>query len=148
MKLSNKNAKALLVDLNQAIEEYAEYSVKNIIEDKNFEFLSYPPNWGFTDLEKAELDKLSNNEHLKNALRKVIADSSSGVIFNMLNLFDGTGSPKHYYDEWTGIKIIDEETQENEEQFRDMLHDGFYESYWEWRKIRGDKEWKLDIYDQ
>ncbi len=147
MKLSNKNAMALLLDLNQDVEEYAEYSVKNIIEDKNFECLSYPPNGGFTDLEKAELDKLSNNEHLKNALRKVIADNSAGVIFNMLNLFDGTGSPKNYYDEWTGIKLIDEEAQENEEQFNDMLHDAFFETYWEWRKIRGDKKWKLDIYN-
>ena len=83
---------ALLLDLNQDIEEFADYSVKNIIEDKNFEFLSYPPNSGFTDLEKAELDKLSNNDQLKNALRKVIADCTAGVVFNMLNLLDGTGS--------------------------------------------------------
>ncbi len=34
MKLSNKNAVALLLDLNQDIEEYAEATVKNIIEDK------------------------------------------------------------------------------------------------------------------
>ena len=67
MKLSNKNAMALLLDLNQDIEEFADYSVKSIIEDKNFEFLSYPPNCGFTEPEKAELDKLGNNEHLKNA---------------------------------------------------------------------------------
>ena len=148
MKLSNKNAMALLLDLNQDIEEYADFAVKNVIEDKNFEFLNYPPNCGFTDQEKAELDKLNNNEHLKNALRKIIADSSSGVIFNLLNLFDGTGSPKYYYDEWTGIKLIDEEPRENEEEFNDMLHDRFYECYWEWRKIRGDKKWKLDIYEE
>ena len=148
MKLSNKNAKALLVDLNQDIEEYAEYSVRSILDDKNFEFLSYPPNSGFTDPEKAELGKLSNNEHLKNVLRKVIADSSAGVIFDMLNVFDGTGSPKYYYDEWSGVKLIDEEFQENEEEFNDMLHDRFYESYWEWRKIRSHKKWKLDIYDK
>ena len=148
MKLSHTNARALLIDLNQNIEEFAEYSVKSVIEDKNVEFLSYPPNGGFTDLEKAELDKLSNNENLKNALRKIIADSTSGVIFNLLNLFDGTGSPKHYYDEWTGIKLMDEEPQENEEEFKDMLHDSFFETYWEWRKIRGDKKWKLDIYNE
>ena len=107
MELSNKNALALLLDLNQDIEEYAETTVKNIIEEKNFDFLTYPPNNGITDLEKQELNKLDNHEHLKNALRKIIADNSAGIIFNLLNLFDGTGSPKHMYNEWTGVKLID-----------------------------------------
>ena len=139
---------ALLLDLNQDIEEFADYSVKNIIEDKNFEFLSYPPNSGFTDLEKAELDKLSNNDQLKNALRKVIADCTAGVVFHMLNLLDGTGSPKNDYDNWSGIKLIDEQAQGNNEEFNDMLHDSFFEMYWAWRKIRGHKKWKLDNYDE
>ncbi len=144
MELSKKNALALLLDLNQDIEEYTEATVKNIIEDKKFDFLTYPPNNGLTDLEK---QKLNTNEHLKNALRKVIADNSAGIIFNMLNLFDGTGSPKHMYNEWTGIKLIDEEPDENEPRFQDTLHDSFFETYWEWKKIRGDKNWKLDTYD-
>jgi hypothetical protein len=148
MELSNKNALALLLDLNQDIEEYAEATVKNIIEDKNFDFLTYPPNSGLTDLEKQELNKLDNNEHLKNALRKVIADNSAGIIFNMLNLFDGTGSPKHMYNEWRGIKLIDEEPNESEPEFQDTLHDSFFETYWEWKKIRGDKKWKLDTYEE
>ena len=147
MELSNKNALALLLDLNQDVEEYAEATVKNIIEDRNFDFLTYPPNNGLTDMERQELDKLDNNEHLKNALRKVIADNSAGIIFNMLNLFDGTSSPKHMYNEWTGVKLIDEELNENEEEFQDTLHDSFLETYWEWRKIRGDKNWKLDAFD-
>lgn len=148
MELSNKNALALLLELNQDIEEYAEFTVKNIVEDKNFDFLTYPPNGGLTDLEKQELDKLNNNENLKNALRKVIADSSAGVIFNMLNILDGTIEPKHMIAEWTGVKLIDQEHNGNEEEFQDMLHDGFYESYWEWRKLRGNTNWKLDIYDE
>jgi len=111
MKLSNKNALALLLDLNQDVEEYAEATVKNIIEDKNFKVL-YPPNNGLTESEKQELAKLDNNDHLKIALRKIIADNSAGIIFNMLNLLDGTGSPKHMYNEWTGVKLIDEEQNE------------------------------------
>ena len=148
MELSNKNALALLIDLNQDIEEYAEATVKNIIEDKNFDFLTYPPNNVLTDLEKQELNKLDNNEHLKNGLRKIIADNGAGIIFNMLNLFDGTSSPKHMYNEWTGIKLIDEERNESEPQFQDTLHDSFIETYWEWKKIRGTKNWKLDTYDE
>src|SRR5688572_16795676 len=148
MELSNKNAIALLLDLNQNIEEYAEFTVKNIIEDKNFDILTYPPNCGMTDLEKAELKKLDNNENLKNALRKIIADSAAGVIFNMLNLFDGTGSPKLHYDRWTGVKLVDEEPNSDSELFKDTLHDCFFETYWAWKKLRGDKKWKLDTYDE
>lgn len=148
MKLSNKNAIALMLDINQNIEEYAESSVKNIIEDKNFNFLTYPPNSGFTDLEKEELNKLHNNEHLKNALRKIIADNNAGVIFNMLNLLDGTGSPKLHYDNWTGVKLIDEDPDDNAAPFHDTLHDSFFETYWEWKKLRGEKGWQLDTYHE
>jgi len=148
MELSKKNAIALLLDLNQDIEEYAEATVKNIIEDKNFDFLTYPPNNGLTDSEKEELDKLDNNEKLKNALRKILADNTAGVIFNMFNLLDGTGSPKLHYDNWTGVKLIDEDFDADREVFADTLHDSFYETYWEWKKLRGKKNWKLDTHDE
>lgn len=148
MELSNQNAVALLLDINQDIEECAEATVKNIIEDKNFDFLTYPPNGGLTELERAELKKLGNNELLKNALRKILADNSAGVIFNMLNLLEGTGSPKLHYDNWTGVKLIDEETNTDAEPFVDTLHDCFYETYWKWKKLRGIKNWKLDTYNE
>jgi len=148
MKLSNKNALALMLDINQDIEEYAEATVKNIIEDKDFDSLTYPPNNGLTDLEKQELNKLDNNEHLKNALRKVIADNSAGIIFSMLNLLDGTADPKLMLSEWTGVKLVDQENDEGEEEFQDMLHDSFFESYWKWRELRGNKNWKLDTYEE
>jgi hypothetical protein len=147
MELSNKNALALLIDLNQDIEEYAEATIKSIIEDKNFDLI-YPPNNGLTDLEKQELEKLDNNKDLKNGLRKIIANNSAGIIFNMLNLFDGTSSPKYMHNEWTGVKLIDEHPIETEAVFQDTLHDCFFETYWEWKKIRGDKNWKLDRYDE
>jgi hypothetical protein len=148
MKLSKKNAIAFLLEINQDIEEYSEATVKNIIEDKHFEFLTYPPNHGLTDLEKVELAKLPNNENLKNALRKIIADNTAGVIFNMLNLLDGTGSPKPKYDEWKGVKLVDEEANINEDPFTDTLHDSFFETYWDWKKLRGEKPWKLDTFEE
>lgn len=147
MKLSNKNAKSLLLDLHQDIEEYADSLVINILEKGDFNFLTYPPNCGLTKSEIEELQKLENNEPLKNALRKLIADNSAGIIFNLLNLFDGTGSPKHGYDEWTGVKVVDEEPNENAEPVDDWLHDKFYETYWDWKKIRAGKNWKLDTYE-
>ncbi len=148
MELSNNNAKTLLLDTHQDIEEYADILVTNILDKKEFDFLTYPPNCGLTDLEIDELKKLDNNEHLKNALRKVIADNSAGIIFNMLNLFDGTGFPKNDNDDWTGLKVIDEEPNENSEPVDDWLHDKFFETYWDWKKIRGDKKWKLDTHEE
>jgi len=146
MELSNNNARTLLLDTHQDIEEYADTLVTNILDKKDFNFLSYPPNCGLTELEIEELKKLDNNEHLKNALRKVIADNSAGIVFNMLNLFDGTGFPKNDNDDWTGLKVIDEEPNENSEPVDDWLHDKFYETYWDWKKIRGGKKWKLDTH--
>ncbi len=148
MELSNTNINTLLLDTHQDIEEYADTLVTNILEKKEFNFLTYPPNCGLTELEIAELKKLDNNEHLKNALRKVIADNSAGIIFNMLNLFDGTGFPKNDNNDWTGLKVIDEEPNENSEPVDDWLHDKFYETYWDWKKIRGDKTWKLDTHEE
>jgi hypothetical protein len=145
MELSKNNAIALLLDINQNIEEYAEATVKNIVDDKNFDSLLYPPNGGLTDAEKAELSKLNNNENLKNALRKIIADTTAGVIFNTLNLLDGTASPNLKFEEWTGVKLVDNDGNPGAEPFSDTLHDGLYELYWEWKRLRGEKPWKLDI---
>ena len=138
MELSNINATTLLLDTHQDIEEYADLSVTNILDKKDFS-LTYPPNCGLTELEIVELMKLDNNEYLKNALRKVIADNSASVIFGMLNLFDGTGFPKNDNGNWTGLKVVDEEPNEKSEPVDDFLHDKFYATYWDWRKIRGNK---------
>ena len=147
MGLSKENAIALLLDINQDIEEYAEATVKKIVEDKKFNFLTYPPNAGLTDAEVAELNKLSNNDNLKSALRTIIADNAAGVIFNMLNLLDGTSSPKLKFDDWTGVKLVDEDVNADSDSFDDTLHDSFFDIYWDWRELRGQKSWKLDMYE-
>ena len=136
-----------MLDIHQDIEEYADYVVTKLLDEKDLDILTYPPNSGFTEEEISELKKLENNEHLKSGLRKLIADNSAGIVFNMFNFFDGTGTLKNDDGNWTGIKLVDEEPNKNSETFNDVLHDNFYESYWEWKKIRGDKKWKLDTYE-
>ncbi|MFN6943314.1 MAG: hypothetical protein ACK4ND_00090 [Cytophagaceae bacterium] len=148
MNLSNSNANTLLLDTHQDIEEYAGILVTNILDRKDFNFMTYPPNCGLTEQEIEALKQLNNNEHLRNALRKVIADSSAGVVFNMLNLFDGTGFPKNDNGDWSGLKVIDEEPCENPEPVDDWLHDKFYETYWKWKEIRGNKDWNLDKHEE
>ena len=145
MSLSNTNVNTLLLDIHQDIEEYADFLVTSILDKRDFNFLTYPPNCGLTEPEIEELKKLESNEHLKNALRKVIADNSAGIVFNIFNVLDGTADPKNQDGNWKGLKIIDEESES--EPSDEMLHDKFYETYWDWKKIRGNKNWKLDTVD-
>jgi hypothetical protein len=147
MALSNKNALALLIEINRDIEEYASATVETIFEEKHLNSINYPPNGGLTDLEKAAINNLEMNEHLSNALRKILADNSAGIIFALLNYIDGTGVPKTHSDSWTGVILTDEVGTDDKAPFLDTLHDGFYESHWEWRKLRENKKWKLDSYE-
>ena len=66
----------------------------------------------------------------------------------MLNLLDGTASSKQMYNDWTGVRLVDEEQNENDPKFMDTLHGGFFEAFWGWRKCRGNKTWKLDTYEE
>ena len=128
------NIEILLFEIHQKIEEYADFVVKKIVKEKDLDFLNYPPNCKLTELEKQELLKLSDNEHLKNALKKVIADNSAGVIFDMFTLFDGVADPND--DNWTGLRIMNEEDCKNIEFTDNFLHDNFFESYWDWKALQ------------
>lgn len=44
----------------------------------------------------------------------------------MLTLLDGTVSPKLHYDNCAGVKLIDEEPNDDSENFNDSLHDAFF----------------------
>ncbi|WP_431127612.1 hypothetical protein [Flagellimonas flava] len=145
MELSERNAKILMLDIHQDIEEYANATVEQILDNKEFDFLPYPPNGGLTENEICALKKLENNPDLKSGLRKIIADNTAGVLFNLFNLIDGTGHPKNDdKNEWNDLKLVDEDWNENEEVVDDWLHDKFFASYWDWKDKRTETEWKLD----
>ena len=61
---------------------------------------------------------------------------------------DGSGNYDTiaYFHKWTEISIVDktDEIAENAE----MLHDELYSKYWDWKKIRPNKSWKLDNYEE
>ena len=46
-------------------------------------------------------------------------------------------------EDWTGVKLVDADTVGDPPYA--MLHDDFYDKYWDWRKTRGDKGWRLDM---
>ena len=144
-ELSKENIHILFLDIYKNIDKYVENLTIDILDDKKFDFLSYPPNSGFTDLEINELKKLNNNDILKSALRKIIADNSAAIVFDILNHIDGTTDPELENENWTGLKIVDLEVSKNNEPLVDFLHDYFFETYWDWMKIRDKKDWKLDM---
>ncbi len=145
MELSEKNAKILMLDMHQDIEEYADATVKELLDSKQFDFLVYPPNCGLNPDEINALKGISANPHLRSGLRKIIADNSAGIIFNLFNLIDGTGHPKNDdKNEWKELKLVDEDWNENEKVVDDWLHDKFFASYWDWKDKRTETEWRLD----
>ena len=146
MKLSEHNINTLMLFLHQKIEEDAEYVADELEKGNLTKFLTYPPNGGLTELEESSLNKLKNDPILKSALRKILADNSAGVLFELLNIIDGTSDPDENLGKWTEISFVNktDELTENPE----MLHDQLYSKYWDWKKIRPIKKWKLDNHNE
>ncbi len=142
MKLSDNNRKTLMLNLHQKIEEYAEQTSDNLDVGKTENLLVYPPNCGLTENEILSLEKLQSDPNLKSALRKILADNSAGVLFDLMNLVDGTTEPDDNLGEWTEIAFVDK--TESIEENAEMLHDNFFATYWDWKKVRPNKKWKLD----
>ena len=146
MKLSEHNLKTLMLFLQQKIEENADYISDQLHKGNSADFLTYPPNGGLTEKENLALQKLKNDQDLKSAMRKILADNSASVLFELFNIIDGTTDPDENLGKWTEICLVDktDEIEDNDE----MLHDALFEKYWDWREIRPDKKWKLDNYSE
>ncbi len=146
MKLSEHNLKTLMLFLQQKIEENADYISDQLDKGNSTDFLTYPPNGGLTEKENIALQKLKNDQDLKSAMRKILADNSASVLFELFNIIDGTTDPDENLGKWTEICLVDktDEIEGNDE----MLHDALFEKYWDWREIRPDKKWKLDNYSE
>lgn len=77
----------------------------------------------------------------------MLAASAAGVVSDFLSIIDSMAEPKHFPESWTGVQLVDAEPAANSEPFQELLHDNFWGTYWDWRKIRSQKDWKLDIYE-
>ena len=145
MKLSENNKKSLLVSIHQLIEENASNTADELEQKRTNHLINYPSNGGFTELERLELEQLEFNPTLKSALRKIFASNTADTFFSFLNIIDGTIDPTVEYDEWEDVMLVDF-NEENE--IDSMLHDDFYETYWDWKEKRTDPGWKLDLLDE
>ena len=155
IKLSFQNQMVLSIEINDFIQSIADESSEKIYNGEiSKNILPYPPDNEsiFTDEEMEVLKKLEDNQIIKSTLKKVIADASAFVMFNFLNLIDGTGDPdltkwKGYDDNWAaGICLIDRPfTEDGEladfyEEPEEMLHDTLFDAYHEWKEIKKNKD--------
>ena len=85
------------------------------------------------------------NSTLKSALRKVFASNTADVIFSFLNIIDGTSDPTVEFGEWKEVMLVD---FNDGNEMDSMLHDDFYETYWDWKEKRINPGWKLDLLDE
>lgn len=131
--------------LQQKVEENADYISDKLEKGNTKETLTYPPNGGFTEKEIFSLEKLKNDTNLKSAIRKILADNSVSVLYELLNIVDGISVPDKNLGKWTEISFVDKTDKIVEPDT--MLHDELYSKYWDWQKIRPNKDWKLDMYD-
>lgn len=125
---------ALFHEIHRVIEETATVSAQRLV--RGSPELTYPPNCGFSADEAAAIRSLTQTPAMESALRKIIADAAAYPIFHLLSFADGVADAPDIgevaADEQTAVEI--------------MLHDGFYESYWAWRRRRPDPGWRLDVY--
>lgn len=101
--------------------------------------LAYPPSNALTPDEEHALRAMSLSPIERAALRKLVADGCAAAFFHFFNLLDATGDPevKPSRGGWLGAWIV----APKDDQDREMLHDGFYETYEEYEKVgrrRGD----------
>lgn len=138
MELSEKNAMILMIDIHQDIEEFADYSVTKLLDDKQMDFIVYPPNCELSNAEIKALNELGNDPDLKSGLKKIMANNSAEVLFSLFNIIDGTGHPKNDdRNEWKDLKLVDEEWDEARKPVDDWLHDKFFDTYWDWKEKMG-----------
>jgi hypothetical protein len=133
--LEDINRHALFNELHRSVEQSATVAVEQLMSGTPD--LTYPPNHGFLADEVAALASIPKSQAMERALRKLIASAAATAIFDLLCLVDGVADAPEL-----------EDVRDSDSTAVDlMLHDGFYESYWAWRRRRPDPGWRLDTYE-
>lgn len=101
----------------------------------------YPPMESTrTPLSPGEHEALSNmalTADGRSGLKKLIADATANAFYRFFCLVDGVGDPEvQFVEGWLGAAIRERASDSDE----GMLHDEFFESYQNYRKLRGNSE--------
>jgi len=144
--MSENNEQALMVQVNADIEDAAQNAARSLMDGSFQSHITYPPNHGFTSEELTALAALKAMPNLESALRKIIADAASFPVSRVFEYIDGIADPND--DAWSGVYLTDRPDRGDNVELDDTsYHDGMQARYWDWRRIRPTKEWKLDVLD-
>ena len=144
--MSENSEQALMIQVNADIEEASQNAARSLMDGSFRSQITYPPNHGFTSKELTALDALKAIPNLEPALRKIIADAASFPVSRVFEYIDGIADPSD--DSWSGVYLTDRPIQDGDVEVDDTsYHDGMQARYWDWRRMRPTKEWKLDVLD-
>lgn len=121
----------LLRETHRFIDEAADTALERLAAG-SARTLYYPPGGrGGADLldetEARVLAQVVSSDLVRGALRKVLREAASSPLFHLFALIDGVADPADWSgDVWLGAELRPPEGDRD----RDMLHDGFYDSYW------------------
>jgi hypothetical protein len=101
--------------------------------------ISYPPadavNRGLSEAEVEAVAKVELTADARSALTKIVADAAASAFSEVFCLLDGVADPQvQRVEEWYGA-TLDERGETNDQ----MLHDAFFESYWKYRALVGER---------
>lgn len=143
--LTKAQHRALLLQMHRSIEEAATQMAAQVVSS-NVPSLNYPPNSGFSEAEVNAIGNLKAIPGMESALRKVIANAASQPLYKLACILDGIADPADYKGKWLGARIKPVSPTSDEDEAEQLWRDNIYESYWEWRRIRPDPGWRLDIW--
>ncbi len=122
--------KALLLEMHKAVADAAQVAMDSIGGDSK-PSLSYPPGIELSTEEQDALTSLQLNAAARSALVKLVADACSYPVFHLCSLLDGVADPYvREVEGWAGGKL---EPAGGDSL---MLHDEFYESFWEYAESK------------
>jgi hypothetical protein len=126
----NDATRQAFIDIHRDIHDVAAKTIARI--PQAIGELVYPPNAKFTSDEIAALQNLELSEAAHSALQKLVVEASSTVMFQFFTLLDGVADPTTgKFDPWLGVLLVAKPDEDEP-----MLHDEFYESYWNYKKLR------------
>lgn len=127
-----KVVETLLLETHRHVADAAMAVVEKIGSHEAGLRLAYPPNGSLSAVEEQALRSMELSAVERSALQKVVADACAAAFFAFFNLVDATADPevKPPRGVWLGAWI----TAPRDDRAREMLHDRFFESYWEYEK--------------
>ena len=134
--------RTLLIEVHRCIENAADEAVAKLGLRRSRQppapgeidpeaLLAYPPTNTLTNEEDDALRSMAPSSLERSALKKLIADGCATAFFHFFNLIDATGDPEVKPPEelWLGAWVV----APSDDRDQDMLHDGFYETYAEYK---------------